>query len=414
MKILYLECAMGAAGDMLSAALLELVKDKQAFVEKLNNLGIPGVEYRVEASEKCGIKGTKMRVVVDGEEEEPLITEGEKHKFNSHSSDMEDAHHTHHHHTHHHRSLQEIKEIVKKFQISDKIKNDILSVYRLIAEAESKAHGVLVTEIHFHEVGMMDAIADVTAVCLLMDYLQADKVVVSPINVGSGQVKCAHGVLPVPAPATAYILRNLPVYSGEIKSELCTPTGAALLKFHANEFGGMPLMKIASIGYGMGTKDFNCANCVRAFLGEDDNSVDIVAELSCNLDDMTAEAIGFASEMLFEAGALDVFTIPAQMKKSRPGILFSVICHEKDKETMIGLMFRHTTTLGVRENICKRYILERYSEAIVTKYGEVRKKISEGYGVYKEKYEFEDIARIAKDNDLSLAQVLETMSKCRL
>ena len=257
MKTLYFDCAMGAAGDMLTAALLELVSDKEAFVKKLNALKIPGVVYRAEAAEKCGIRGTHMTVTVNGEEEEA-------------GEDVHEHDHDHEHHHHHHSGMHEIEHIVEDLPVSSYVLRSVLGVYRLIAEAESHAHGVPVTEIHFHEVGTMDAVADVTAVCLLMEELKPDKVVVSPIHVGSGQVRCAHGILPVPAPATAYILRDAPIYGGKIRGELCTPTGAALLRYFADEFGPMPVMKTEAIGYGMGKKDFEAANCVRALLGEAD------------------------------------------------------------------------------------------------------------------------------------------------
>ena len=204
----------------------------------------------------------------------------------------------------------------------------MLAVYNLIAEAESHAHNAPVTEIHFHEVGTMDAVADVTAVCLLMDRLAPEKVVVSPIHVGSGHVHCAHGILPVPAPATAYILRDVPVYGGGVKSELCTPTGAALLRHFATDFGEMPVMKVRAVGYGMGKKDFTAANCVRAMLGDAEEQPDVVCKLSCNVDDMTAEAVGFAMERLFEAGALEVYTVSVGMKKSRPGTMICALCRE--------------------------------------------------------------------------------------
>ncbi len=301
--------------------------------------------------------------------------------------------------------MHDIGHIVDRLPVSDKVRTDILAVYSLIAEAESHAHGVPVTEIHFHEVGTMDAVADVTAVCLLMERLAPEQVIVSPVHVGSGHVKCAHGILPVPAPATAYILRDVPIYGGGIKSELCTPTGAALLKHFASGFGDMPVMRTTATGDGMGKKDFTAANCVRALLGETGDPTDTVAELSCNLDDMTAEALGFAEERFFAAGALEVYTVPAQMKKSRPGILLSVMCREKDKDEMVRLIFRHTTTLGVRENISRRYTLSRSTETVATGSGEVRKKVSSGYGVTKEKYEFEDIARIARESGRSLSEV---------
>lgn len=256
MKTLYLDCGMGAAGDMLTAALLELLPDPEDFVNKLNALGIPGIVFKREPSIKCGITGTHITVSVHGEEEGTHI----------HHPDHKYEHgHTHHHHS----GLHDIEYIVREhLALSQKVQDDIMAVFGLIAEAESHAHGVSVSEIHFHEVGTMDAIADITAVCMLMDFLKVEEVIVSPIHVGSGQVKCAHGILPVPAPATAYILKDVPTYGGSVRGELCTPTGAALLKHFATRFGSRPAMKTQSIGYGMGKKNFEVANCVRAMLGE--------------------------------------------------------------------------------------------------------------------------------------------------
>lgn len=255
MKTLYLDCGMGAAGDMLAAALLELLpqEGRAAFVEELNGLGLPGVEFAAQPSVKCGITGTHMAVRINGQAE----GEGGHH------------HHHEHSHEHHHSGMHDIEHIVGgHLDVPEGVKADILSVYGLIAQAESHAHGVPVTEIHFHEVGTMDAIADVTAVCLLMDRLAPEQVVVSPVHVGCGQVRCAHGILPVPAPATAHILTGAPIYGGKIRGELCTPTGAALLKHFASRFGDMPVMTLQAVGYGMGTEDFEAANCVRAMLGE--------------------------------------------------------------------------------------------------------------------------------------------------
>ena len=399
MKTLYLDCGMGAAGDMLTAALLELLPEKDAFLTRMNGLGLPGVTVSCEKTAKCGIQGTHITVKVNGEEEHG----------HEHGHDHGHAHgHDHEHghgHAHHHSGMREIGQIVEALPVSERVKADIRAVYALIAEAESHAHGVPVTEIHFHEVGTMDAVADITAVCLLMECLSPEQVVVSPVHVGSGHVKCAHGILPVPAPATAYILRDVPIYGGGIKSELCTPTGAALLKHFATRFGDMPVMRTSAIGYGMGKKDFTAANCVRALLGETEEAGDRVAELLCNLDDMTAEAIGYAEERLFAAGALEVYTLPAQMKKSRPGVLLAVLCREEEKEAVLRTLFRHTTTLGVRENAVHRHTLSRVIEPVSTEWGEVRRKTSSGYGVVREKYEYEDVARIARERDMSLAEV---------
>lgn len=300
--------------------------------------------------------------------------------------------------------MRDIGAVIDALPVSEKVRGDIHAVYGLIAEAESHAHGVPVTEIHFHEVGTMDAVADVTAVCLLMERLGVEQVVVSPVHVGSGHVHCAHGILPVPAPATAHILRGAPIYGGKVKGELCTPTGAALLKHFAARFGDMPVMQVEAIGYGMGKKDFEMANCVRAMLGQTQKGGGEVAELTCNLDDMTPEALGFAQERLLEAGALDVWTVAAGMKKNRPGVVLSVLCRPEDRERMAGLLFLHTTTLGVRERLCRRYTLERSVVTEDTAYGPVRRKVAQGYGVTREKVEYEDAARVAREQGVSLAQ----------
>lgn len=448
MKTLYIDCGMGAAGDMLTAALLELLPEPDAFVEKLNGLGIPGVQFVKQTTMKCGIRGTHVSVKINGDEEECYDCGYENddlqdyhahshendylqdcHNYShendylqdcynhSHESDCLQKHHGHAHlpdngdyHSHghsHHIRPNDIEQIVKnKLSLPKKVQGDILAVYNLIAEAESRVHGVPVTEIHFHEVGTMDAIADITAVCLLMDYLSPAEVVVSPIHVGNGQVRCAHGILPVPAPATAEILKDIPIYSGTVQGELCTPTGAALLKHFATKFGNMPVMKTQAIGYGMGKKDFQAANCVRAFIGETEDNTDTVLELSCNVDDMTAEAIGFALEKILEEGALDVYTMPIGMKKSRPGTLLRVMCKEADRQKMLELLFKHTTTLGIREARTQRYILDRKITTVETPYGTVHRKESGGYGVSRAKYEYEDIARIARERGMSVAEVL--------
>ena len=403
MRTLYLDCGMGAAGDMLMAALLELVPDREAFVQKMNALGVPGVTVEAQESVKCGITGTHMRIRVNGMEEHELHHHDDAEHEHHHHHD--DAEHEHHHHHHHHSGMTDIEHIVSHMQVSDKVKRDILAVYGLIAEAESNAHGKPVSEIHFHEVGALDAVMDVAGVCILMEMLAPAQVVVSPVHVGSGQVRCAHGILPVPAPATAYILQEVPIYGGKVRGELCTPTGAALLKYFATDFGEMPVMTVHSIGYGMGTKDFEAANCVRSMLGETKEQGDVIAELSCNLDDMTAEEVGYAMDRLLAGGALDVYTVPIGMKKSRPGVMLCVLCREQDKEEMVRLLFRHTKTLGIREKQCSRYTLHRSIETIETEYGPVRKKTASGYGVTRAKYEYEDLARIAGQEACSIDEI---------
>ncbi len=528
MRTLYFDCGMGAAGDMLTAALLELVPDPEGFLRDFAALGIPGVRMVREDSVKCGIRGIHVLVTVDGEEEishdhaggiacnhghdhaegavhahghgdgdgtdcsnghchagEPAgahghgdgdgtdCSNGHCHagepagahghgdgdaaaSMPGHCHAEETAHpcghghgdgtagtHGHNHseatsHVHHHTGLHDIEHLVRcHLALPKKVQDDIMAVFGLIAEAESHVHNVPVTDIHFHEVGTLDAVADITAVCMLMNRLAPEAVVVSPVHVGSGQVRCAHGILPVPAPATAYILKDVPIYGGGIRGELCTPTGAALLKHFATRFGDMPVMKTEAVGYGMGKKDFEAANCVRAFLGQtgkDSGAVsrtadcseetageedfsglasdgvysgDTVIELSCNLDDMTAEAMGFAMERLLEGGALEVYTVGVGMKKMRPGVLLTVLCTQEKREEMVGLLFRHTTTIGVREAKMARYILDRQTVSEQTPFGPVRRKDSAGYGISRSKYEYEDVARIAREQGMGLEKVYE-------
>ena len=395
MKILYLECGMGAAGDMLTAALLEMTEEKDAFLRKMNGLGLPGVRVEAEKAEKCGIVGTRVRVTVDGEEE---------HSHDRHGHEE----HGHHHHT----ALADIEGLIGGLDVSEKVKKDALSVYRLIAEAESRAHGKAVEQIHFHEVGALDAVADVVGVCLLMEKIAPDRVIASPVHVGSGSVRCAHGVLPVPAPATARLLENVPTYGGGIEGELCTPTGAALLRHFAERFGPQPLMAVQKIGCGMGAKDFERANCLRAFLGEADGTArEKIAKLECNLDDMTGEDIAYACERLFAVGARDVYTVPVGMKKGRPGVLLCCVCLPGDAEKIAGEMLKHTTTLGVRRQDMDRYVLERRVRETETPFGTVRVKEARGGGVRREKPEFEDLAGIARETGKPLAEIRRALAE---
>ncbi len=393
MKTLYFECGMGAAGDMLTAALLELLPDPDAFLEELNAVGIPHVVFEKTAVYKCGIAGTHVSVRVDGVDEYEQMTNRDHHEHG-------------HDHPHEHSTPLSIAQIVDKLAVSDKVKADVLAVYRLIAEAEAHVHKRPVDEIHFHEVGTLDAVADVTAVCLLMEQLAPEQVIASPIHVGSGTVRCAHGILPVPAPATAYLLRDVPIYGGEIQGELCTPTGAALLKYFVTSFGKMPVLYTEAIGYGMGSKDFPAANCVRAMLGQTDGEeTETMCELSVNVDDMTAEDIGSATGRIFDAGAVEVYTVPIGMKKNRPGTLIRVICAPEKRKAVLCAIFCHTTTIGVREVETRRYVLSRSMETRQTSLGPVRVKRSAGYGVVREKCEHDDLAKIAGEYGLSVSEV---------
>ena len=404
MRTLYFDCSMGAAGDMLSASLIDLFDDKEKIVEELNSLGITHVKYEIFPDTKCGIVGTHMKVTVDGVEESEEMHD--HHHEHHHEHEHEHHHHDHEGHHHHHTSLHDIEHIVRDhMKVCNNVTQDILGIYKLIAEAESDAHGKTVEEIHFHEVGTMDAVADITAFCYLLDKLQVKNVISSAVCVGSGTVKCAHGTLPVPAPATAFILKGVPTYAGEIKSEMCTPTGAAILKYFSSKFDVQPMMIVDRIGYGTGKKDFDSANVVRAMLGEINNKESSIVELNANVDDMTGEEIGFAMERLFDVGARDVFTVPVTMKKSRPGILLSVICDKEKEDEIVRTIFKYTSTIGVREKPVNRFTLDRRTETLSTPYGDVRVKISEGYGVVREKIEYDDLSNIAMTEGTSIGEI---------
>lgn len=425
MKILYLDCGMGAAGDMIMGALaaLFLPKEQKEFIDKINGIGIPRVKVFLEDDSKCGISGKHIKVMVDGEEEEHGHNheeqghnhgehghnhEGQEHNHGEHGHNHEEQGHNHEGHGHNHTAMEDIEKIVNGLSVSDKVKKEVMDIYGRIANAESRVHGTTVTKVHFHEVGMMDAIADITGCAMLMEKLAVDRVVVSPVNTGFGQVHCAHGILPVPAPATAELLAGIPAYSGEIRGELCTPTGAALIGYYGDEFGRMPLMTIEKTGYGTGNKNFETANVIRAVLGDspfEECRENGLVELECNMDDITAEELGFVQELLMENGAREAFFTSTFMKKNRPGTMLTVVCDEKDKKELAKLIFKHTTTIGIREKKINRMILSRKEVNIDTDIGKVRIKISEGYGTRKVKAEYEDLRKIAKEKGMSIDEV---------
>ena len=391
MKILYIECNMGAAGDMLMAALYELSEKKEEFIAKMNNLGLPGVRVKRYIAQTCGITGSHMSVRIGGTEEGYEHTHSSRHR---------------HTHSHSHTKPENISAILSALPVSPWVKQKAQEVYDVIAEAESKAHGKPVNEIHFHEVGQLDAVADITGVCMLMEEIAVDKIVVSPIATGSGTIKTAHGRLPVPAPATANILQGIPCVNGGIEDELCTPTGAALLKVFADSFGEMPPMITEKSGIGIGRKNFDKANCVRVFLGESmdkhmtETESGETVELKANIDDMTPEMLSAAAEVLMSEGAADVYTVPIFMKKNRQAVMLCCICPSAEAERFAALILKHTTTIGVRCNALTRYTLSSVTEKINTKYGEVRVKRSAGFGTEKSKIEYEDIYRISKETGL--------------
>lgn len=429
MKTLYLECKMGAAGDMLMGALLELVPNPEQTLEQLNALGIPGVTYAMEKTAKCGILGTHVTVTVNGQEEHSHDHEHEHehhdhghehhhdHAVEAHEHDHDHEHihehdhdHDHEHHHHRHTSMADITHIVSHLPLSETVRNHALGVYQAIAQAESKAHGMPVEEIHFHEVGAMDAVADVVGVCMLMDQLKVDQVCASPVHVGSGHVHCAHGILPVPAPATADLLRGIPSYGGEIQGGALYPHRRGPfapvcdeIRPHAPDGGGENRLWHGQQGLSHGQLRPGDAGPDG---GRPRRSGGGAPVQSGRHD---SGGIGFAVETLLENGALDVYTTAIQMKKNRPGVLLSVLCHPEQRENMVGLLFRHTTTLGIRETEHRRYTLERSSRQAETPWGAVAVKRAQGWGVTREKPEFDRLREIAKKENLSMAEVRKAL-----
>ncbi|MDD5867482.1 MAG: nickel pincer cofactor biosynthesis protein LarC [Lachnospiraceae bacterium] len=421
-KILYLDCGMGVAGDMLSAAFLDLLAEMrtdvpsaksqviQDLLGELNAIGIPKVTFEAENAVRCGILGLHLVVRVSGEEE---AVDAHPHPHTSTHSQI----HTHtNSHSHSHRTLADVLEIIEGLKLPKEVRSQVISIYQTLAEAESHAHGMEVSEIHFHEVGLMDAIADITASAYLLNLIHPDQVIASPVRTGFGEVHSAHGILPVPAPATAFLLRGIPTYAGDIPGEMSTPTGAALLRTFVSSFEEQPVMVSKAEGYGMGKKDFPRANCVRAVLSEgedlwnaDDRKEDQIIRLECDMDDITGEEMGFAMDRIYEAGARDVFYQPVYMKKNRPGILLTVLTKEKEKEAVIRAIFCHTTTIGIREEVMRRYVLKRVLVTEDTSFGPVQKKVSTGYGVHREKWEYRDLQEIARREKTSIREILTNL-----
>ena len=453
MKTLYLECNMGAAGDMLMSALYELLEDKQGFLDTMNSLGLPGVRVEADAAVTSGIAGTHMKVTVHGAEEDDHHHDhhhdhdhehehdhhhghdhehehehdhhhGHDHEHehehehehdHHHNHDHEhehDHHHDHGHHHHHHATPGHIAHLIDHLPLPEEVRTHAKGVYDAIAQAEAKAHGCPVGEVHYHEVGALDAVADVAGVCYALYLLGPERIVASPVHVGSGTVRCAHGIMPVPAPATAALLSGVPTYGGGIKGELCTPTGAALLAHFVQEFGPMPVLQVEKVGYGVGKRQFEQANCVRAFWGESQSGGNgEIVELVCNIDDMTGEALAFAGEQLLAAGALDVYTTPGVMKKGRPGHVLTVLCTVEQEGALARAILRHTTSNGLRVRRCGKYFLTPGSGAVDTPWGTVRVKTAEGFGVTHAKPEYEDAAALARANGLPLSAVMEAVKK---
>ena len=386
MRTLYLECGAGASGDMILGALADLLDDPKEAKTIIESAGIPDVEITIERSEKNHIGGTRVRVIAKGQEE----------GVGEHSN-------------HTHRKLSDVMGIIDILSVSDDVKKNAKDIYSNIARAESEVHGESVGEVHFHEVGMLDAIADIVGTCMLIEKLSPDYIVASPLRTGFGYVKCAHGKLPIPAPATAILLKGVESYSGDLEGEFTTPTGAALIGFFAEEYGQRPRMSIGGIGVGIGHHDHPIPNIIRAFIGESQEKLFDIFEINCNIDDMTPEDLGQMVDMLLEEGASDATITPIIMKKGRPGHRLTCLCREADKDRLSRLILANTSTIGLRVWKAERYEMFSHLEICRTQYGDVRIKVSEGYGIRKWKPEHDDLVKLASENGVTVGAVRDSV-----
>ena len=387
MNTLYLECNAGASGDMILGALADLLEDPAEVKTLIEGMGIPGIRCTVEKAEKSMISGTRVTVTVDG------VDEG-------------DVKEVQEHHPHHH--LGDVLGIIRGLDLPKEVIDNAVSIYHSIAAAEADVHGKPVNEVHFHEVGALDAIADVVGVCLLIHRLAPSEIIASPLRLGYGEVRCAHGILPVPAPATAFIIRGMKTYAGDAEGEFTTPTGAAIIKQFAQSYGPMPEMEVEACGYGIGKKDMPVANFLRAFSGtrgDNPEGLPEVCEISCEIDDMIPEDLGGVTDVLVSSGALDAYLTPVFMKKGRPGSMLTCVCRPDDEEEMAVIILTYTTTIGVRVHRAHRYEMKSTMSSYTTDYGTVRVKVSEGFGIRKWKPEHADLARCAHANDVPVSDV---------
>jgi hypothetical protein len=385
MRKAYLDGSSGMSGDMFLAALLDAGLDARRLLMELKKMPLGFYEFKRSRAVRGGLVGGRVEIRVPGEQPE--------------------------------RKLSDIEGILERAALPESVKEKSLKVFRALAEAEGKLHNLPPTEVHFHEVGAVDAIIDIVGACLGLELLEISELVCSPLNVGSGRIQAAHGSLPVPAPATAELLKNIPIYSSGVEDELVTPTGAAIVSILAASFGPMPPLKVERIGYGAGEKEFpGHPNVARLFVGESVEAVqaqpgaagdEIVSVIEANLDDMSPQLYGYFLERALAAGALDVTCSAVQMKKNRPGLTVSILCRPEQSEALAELLFDQTTTIGVRIHEARRKVLEREEVSIETPYGPVKVKVAKRDGkVVNIAPEYEDCQRIASEKSVPLKEVI--------
>jgi len=438
-RILYFDCFSGISGDMTLGALIDLGIDPAYVKDELKKLNISGYDIEIKTTEQNAIHGTDVSVHLTLDE---TLSTHHEHDHTHGDNDSHIHNHTHDHphpsehacvheqnHEHSHeqihshanaRNLYDIIQIIDRSSIKAKAKEQAIAIFTEIAKAEATVHGKSLKEVHFHEVGAIDSIADIVGTAICMEYLKIDRVCCSVIQDGHGFIECQHGLLPVPVPAVSQMLVGsiLSLVSGDTQGELVTPTGFGILKASASSCGKMPNMKVEQVGYGFGKKNTGKLNALRVFLGsasedcldstsfsEGKKDTDSVIVIETSLDDETGECLSYTMNLLFKSGALDVYHTPIIMKKNRPGILLTALCLEEDLNKMAGILFRETSAIGLRYRRTERLLLPRSTEKIDTDLGSVRVKEAAMDDLKKYKLEFDDCAAIAKKHNLPLREV---------
>ncbi len=416
MKALYFDCFSGISGDMTLGALIDLGIDKDLFISELNKLNMSGYDIVIEKKVKNNIVGTDVKVIINEEYEdlvERMTREGHfTGEYITHSGNDKGLHEKHQPE----RNLCSIEALIDASSLKQSVKDFSKKVFREIARAEAKVHNKDMNEIHFHEVGAIDSIIDIVGTAICIDLLGVRAVFSSPLHDGQGFIECAHGVLPVPVPAVLELLANtqIPIIIEKVNTELITPTGAGLIKCLTRNFGSMPVMIINKVGYGMGKRETGSLNALRIVMGDllgEDSLMEEIAMLETNIDDISPEILGFTMEKLFESGALDVFYTPIYMKKNRPAIKMTVLTDKESAEEMAEIIFRETSTLGVRRTMTTRYRMEREIVKVGTDFGEVRVKVSSIKNIRKYSPEYEDCKEIARRCGMPLINVYDMVNR---
>jgi uncharacterized protein (TIGR00299 family) protein len=408
-KFLYLDCASGISGDMTIGMLLDLGLDKDKFIEELNKLNVSEYELKIEKGQKNGVTGTNFNVILNQSHihhSEHNAEHPHEHKHN-HKHTHNHEHDHHHNHEHCHRGIKEIFKIIDNSHLNEEVKSLSKKMFMEIAKAEAKVHNEDIDKVHFHEVGAVDSIVDIVGTCILIDMLKVDKIISSPIHIGTGFVKCQHGKIPVPAPATLEILKGIPVYSKGIRNELVTPTGAAIVKILVDEFKYIDNMIIDEIGYGLGDRNLEIANLLRGVILKKKLNESLIM-LECNIDDMSSEIYSYIIPKVLEKGAKDIFLTNIVMKKNRPAIKINLLCDEDKSEIFEKLLFEETTTLGIRKTKVQKVKLKRKFQKVSTIYGDVNIKLCyKDSEIIKYAPEYEECRILAEKNSVPIRKVFE-------